>query len=267
MTEFLQALARALSQAWNQFACTPLCEYVAQSAPLRELTVESVALRLFLAMLLGGLIGMQRQRMHRPAGFRTYMMVCMGAALTIILGQYELQMVQTTWLDYATRIGAKVDVTRFGAQVINGVGFLGAGTILVTQKHQVKGLTTAAGLWASACMGLAVGAGFYEGVLLAFVLILNTVVLLPRIESNVVERSRNMNIYMEFRSLDAVNDVITLLKSMNTQICDVEIDRGKATVSDRPYAIFTIRLLGKQSHASIIAELSAVETISFIEEM
>lgn len=267
MSEFFQALVQALSEAVNAFAFTPLAEFVRQTVELRELTLVSVVLRLTLAMLLGGLIGMQRQRMHRPAGFRTYMMVCMGAALTMILGQFELHMLSTTWAEQAGMVGTKTDVTRFGAQVINGVGFLGAGTILVTRKQQVKGLTTAAGLWASACMGLAVGAGFYEAVLLTFVLILTTVVLLPRIEANLIERSRNMNIYMEFRSLDEVNDIITHLKSLNTQICDMEIVHGKNTVTGRPNAIFSVRLLGKQSHARIIAELSVLEQVTLIEEM
>ena len=267
MTEFIHALGMALAQAWHAFATTPISQLAQESLHLRELTVVSVLLRLTLAMLLGGLIGMQRQRMHRPAGFRTYMMVCMGAALTMILGQFELHLLMNEWADYAAAIGTKVDISRFGAQVINGVGFLGAGTILVTEKQQVKGLTTAAGLWASACMGLAVGAGFYEGVLLVFVLILVAVVLLPRIEFNMIERSRNMIVYMELRNLDCVDEIISYMKTLDLQICDVEIEHGKKTVTRRPNAIFTIRLLGKQTHARIIAELSTFEDIVLIDEL
>ena len=132
---------------------------------LREFHFASVMLRLLLAMIIGGCIGLERGRKRRPAGFRTYMLVCLGAALTVLLSQYEFTMVQGPWRELAQQIGIKTDVSRFGAQVINGIGFLGAGTILVTGHQQVTGLTTAAGLWASACTGLAVGAGFYEGVL------------------------------------------------------------------------------------------------------
>ena len=128
-------------------------------AYLREFHFASVVLRLALAMLLGGCIGLERGRKRRPAGFRTYMLVCLGAALTVLLSLYEFTMVTGPWSDICAEIGIKTDVSRFGAQVINGIGFLGAGTILVTGRQQVKGLTTAAGLWASACTGLAVGAG------------------------------------------------------------------------------------------------------------
>ena len=106
------------------------------SAPAVTLSWESIVLRLTLALLLGGSIGLERGRKNRPAGFRTYMLVCMGAALTMLLGQYLSIL--------AGKQGLQTDMTRIGAQVINGIGFLGAGTILVTQKQQVKGLTTAA---------------------------------------------------------------------------------------------------------------------------
>ena len=129
---------------------------------LREMNFVSVMFRLILAMVCGGMIGLERGRKRRPAGFRTYMLVCLGAALTMLLSQYEFAMVMGPWKGIAQELGMKTDVSRFGAQVINGIGFLGAGTILVTGRQEVKGLTTAAGLWASACMGLAIGAGFYE---------------------------------------------------------------------------------------------------------
>ena len=116
-------------------------------AYLREFHFASVVLRLALAMLLGGCIGLERERKRRPAGFRTYMLVCLGATLTVLLSLYEFTMVTGPWSDICAEIGIKTDVSRFGAQVINGIGFLGAGTILVTGRQQVKGLTTAAGLW------------------------------------------------------------------------------------------------------------------------
>ena len=147
---------------------------------LRELNLASVLLRLLLAMLFGGLIGMERGRKGRAAGFRTYMLVCLGAALTMLLSQYEYVMLETRWAPLAAEMGMRTDVARFGAQVINGIGFLGAGTIIVTGRQEVKGLTTAAGLWASACMGLAIGAGFYECVLLGFLLIFLSIRLLRR---------------------------------------------------------------------------------------
>ena len=102
---------------------------------LRELNFVSVALRLLLSAVIGFSLGMERGRKHRPAGCRTYMLVCMGATLTLLLSQYEYYMLTHDWYDLALEVGIRTDVSRFGAQVINGVGFLGAGTILVTGRR------------------------------------------------------------------------------------------------------------------------------------
>ena len=128
---------------------------------LRDINMVSIILRLSLAMIFGGIIGFDRGKKKRPAGFRTHILVCIGSALAMITNQYIVQV-----------MGMGGDPTRLGAQVISGIGFLGAGTILVTGRQQVKGLTTAAGLWASACMGLALGIGFYEGAIIGCALFL-----------------------------------------------------------------------------------------------
>ena len=117
---------------------------------LYEINLLSVSLRLILALLFGGIIGLERGSNRHPAGFRTHILVCVGAALAMMTNQFILQQFDTG------------DPARLGAQVITGVGFLGVGTILVTGRHKIKGLTTAAGLWASACLGLAIGIGFYS---------------------------------------------------------------------------------------------------------
>ncbi len=114
----------------------------------------SITVRLALSLLCGGVLGFERERKGRAAGFRTYMLVCMGATLVMLTNQYIH--------DY-TGTG---DIARLGAQVISGIGFLGAGTIIVTGRNHIKGLTTAAGLWASACIGLAIGIGFYFGAII-----------------------------------------------------------------------------------------------------
>ena len=202
---------------------------------LRQMTPESVLFRLALAMLFGGMIGMERGRKGRAAGFRTYMLVCLGSALTMLLGQYEYEMLSSSWAAIAEEVGPRIDVGRFGAQVINGIGFLGAGTIIVTGRQEVKGMTTAACLWASACTGLAIGAGFYECVLLAFLLIPLVTRALPYVESYIVENARNMNIYVEFRSLDDVGDIINRLKMQDVQIYDVRISGDGRRGRPAPY--------------------------------
>lgn len=223
-------------------------------AGLRELTFASVALRLTMAVLLGGLIGLERGHKGRPAGFRTYLLVCLGAALTMLLGQY------CSGLEG----GTASDTSRFGAQVINGVGFLGAGTVMVTGHQEIKGLTTAAGLWASACMGLSIGAGFYESVLLAFVLILFTICLLPQVEAFVVENARNMNIYVEFASVEQIGCIIRQIQEQDVQIYSVELDHGHRERS--PSAAFAVRLRHRRSRAQILAAIADLEGVHQVEE-
>ena len=128
---------------------------------IRDLGMAAVAARMLLAVLCGGIIGIEREFKRRPAGFRTHILICLGAAMTTLTSQY-------LYLDR----GYYTDIARLGAQVVAGIGFIGAGTIIVTRRRRVKGLTTAAGLWASAIVGLALGAGFYEGALYATFLFL-----------------------------------------------------------------------------------------------
>ena len=234
---------------------------------MRELNTASVMLRLVLAVLFGGVIGLERGRKRRAAGLRTYMLVCLGAALTVLLSMYEYYMVTHPWAELAAEIGIRTDVSRFGAQVINGIGFLGAGTIIVTGRQEVKGMTPAAGLWASACTGLAIGAGFYECVFLAFLLISIVIRVLPQVETYIVENARNMNIYVEFESLDDVGDIISRIKSQDVQIYDVEIDHGREEKLRNPSAVFSIRLNHKQMHTQVLAAISELESVRTIDEI
>lgn len=234
---------------------------------LRQFNLASVSLRLALAMLSGGLIGIERARKGRAAGFRTYMFVCIGATLAILLGEYEYMMVTTRWSSTAAQVGILTDVSRFGAQVINGIGFLAAGTILVTGRQEVKGMTTAAGLWASACMGLAIGAGFYECVAMAFLLIFLCIRFLPAVEMAIVERARNINIYVEFTSLDVIGEIIGRIKEQGAQIYDVDISHGKEKYARNPSAVFSIRLNERRAHEEILTAISDLEDITTIDEV
>ena len=233
----------------------------------RELNFVSVALRLLLSALIGFSLGLERGRKRRPAGCRTYMLVCMGATLTLLLSQYEYIMVTTKWASIASEIGLRTDVSRFGAQVINGIGFLGAGTILVTGRQQVKGLTTAAGLWASACTGLAVGAGFYECVLIAFAMIFLSIRLFPIVDAYIQENARDINLYMEFYSLGDISTIINQLKSQNVQIYDIDIERNKSGEALHPSAIFSIRLNEKIPHTQLLSDLAELDCFCVIEEL
>ncbi|MDO4489845.1 MAG: MgtC/SapB family protein [Lachnospiraceae bacterium] len=234
---------------------------------LREFNFASVCFRLFLAMVFGGILGLERAKKGRAAGFRTYMFVCIGAALTVLLSQYEAELLATRWADTVQRIGVHSDASRFGAQVINGIGFLGAGTIITVRQQQVKGLTTAAGLWASACMGLAIGAGFYEAVFLSFVLIFLSVVFFQRLENNLIEQTADINLYMEFTSLNKIAPVISRIKEMQVRVYSVEIDRGKKGNGLYPNAVFSLHLTTRMPHSQLISVLSKLDGITMIKEI
>ena len=235
---------------------------------LRGLTFGTVVLRMVMAMVFGGLIGMERERKRRAAGFRTYMLVCLGACLTMLLGQYEDLMMATHWAEALAGTGVKLDVARFGAQVVNGIGFLGAGTIIVTARQEVKGLTTAAGLWASACTGLAIGAGFYEGVIMAFVMIVLCIKVFPALEELVIANGCNMNIYAEFEELDDIAEIVRSLKAQGISVMDVDVDREKTRgIQQRPNAILTLRLPRRQSHTAILTDLAKLNCVCAVEEL
>ncbi|OHW62797.1 putative Mg(2+) transport ATPase [Andreesenia angusta] len=136
------------------------------------LSTESIVFKLILSIILSGAIGIERESLRRPAGLRTHILVCVGSTLVMLTSLYLFEIFKDT---------ANMQPDRLGAQVISGIGFLGAGTI-IRDGNNVKGLTTAAGLWAVACIGLAVGAGFYVGAIASSLLVLFTLIAFGRIE-------------------------------------------------------------------------------------
>lgn len=237
-------------------------------AYLREFNMASVALRLCLAVFCGGLIGLERERRRRAAGFRTYMLVALGATLAMLLGQYAVAMLDAWGADFPADFSLKADAGRMGAQVINGIGFLGAGTVIVnTEKQQVKGLTTAAGLWACGCMGLAIGAGFYECVVISVALIFLCMRLLHHMEGWMIGNARNMNLYIEFGSMDDVGPIIMALKAQGAQIYEVELSRGRKEQFQNPSAVISLRLREKLPHPRLIAAMMDLECVRVLEEI
>lgn len=223
---------------------------------LNEFNTASVLFRLTLAVICGGLIGIERGRKHRPAGFRTYMLVCLGAALTMIISQYV-----TYTLNQST------DITRLGAQVINGIGFLGAGTIIVTRRQQVKGLTTAAGLWASACMGIAIGAGFYIGALTVCVLIIIVLIVLSKFEVKIMMAARNMSLSVGYTESDDIVVIIDKIKSLGVRIIDVEIVKLNTDGNFSLSAVFYVSLPKKYKHTDLIEQLAGINGVNLVEEL
>ncbi len=223
---------------------------------LRDISVLSVGLRLFLTFLCGALIGLEREFKRRPAGFRTHILICVGAAMTTLTGQY-------LFLDQ----GLFTDMARLGAQVIAGIGFIGAGTIIVTRRNQIKGLTTAAGLWTCAIIGLAFGAGFYEGGLIATVLVLLSEIVFAKLEYSFMRRHPDINVYLEFRSRSVLESVFEGLKEQNIKVRSLEITRTREKEVMNSSAIFTLRFQKAVPANEVLERIRAIDGVYLAEEL
>lgn len=235
---------------------------------LREINLLSLIVRLSLGILFSGFLGLSRNIKQRPAGIRTYMLVSIGAILTMTLAQFEDSMLKTLWNSTYVQLGIGLDLSRYGAQVINGIGFLGAGTIILSGNNKIKGMTTAAGLWASGCMGLALGAGFYEGAIIGFTLIFTCLLILPIIEDSILLKSRNMNVYIEFSSIKSLKHVIELTKSLNISIFEVDVFNNFSNQNSLMGANFYMQLdKSARKHSDVIMALSEFDEIVNVEEI
>lgn len=186
---------------------------------LIEIDFWHILLRVVLALLMGGIIGMERGKQGRAAGMRTHILVCLGAALTAMTGIYAYEL-----------IGYDGDPLRISAQVISGIGFLGVGTILIKGRFQITGLTTAAGLWAAATIGIALGAGFYLGATLAFIATVLTMTFMHRFEYRVTHKNTRFGIYLEISGTQHVRKMQDLLRE-NYNVADIQVTPPRSGVA------------------------------------
>lgn len=222
---------------------------------IKDWDLLTTTVRLSLALICGGVLGIERGRKKRPAGFRTYMLVCVGSALVMMTNQY------------IANIYGDIDVSRMGAQVISGIGFLGAGTIIVTGRNRVKGLTTAAGLWATACIGLAIGIGYYSGAVIGCFLILVIMSLLHILDERVMASTKVIDLYIEFEKLSDVGEFMEYIKENDMRISELEISRSNAVNENGIAVLFTLRLGKKRPHTEIIQILSKAVGVRYVEEV
>ncbi|MDR1571884.1 MAG: MgtC/SapB family protein [Clostridiales Family XIII bacterium] len=211
--------------------------------------------RLLLAVLLGGAIGIERGVRNHPAGFRTHSLVCVGACLAMLTNQYVFE-----------NISGLSDPTRLGAQVITGVGFLGVGTILVTGRHRIKGLTTAAGLWASACTGLAIGIGFYSGAIAAAVIIVVVLALFPAIERRIYARSRTLQLYIEIDSVQRMKPILAFVRDCGADVTDMHYG-SSALLSNAVGLHLSLRLPKRIPPSDMLELIGGQEGVALIEEI
>lgn len=222
---------------------------------MREMTTVSVVARMVLAFVCGGLIGFERERKRRPAGFRTHILICLGAAMTTLTSQYLYITMQMY-----------TDVARLGAQVIAGIGFIGAGTIIVTRQRRVKGLTTAAGMWTSAIIGLACGAGYVECAVFATLLVLFAELLLIKLEYRVASSSREINIYVEYAEAPFLNDIIGCIRNLGVRVTNLEISRR--VEGDRRYcAVLSLNNARAVSNEQLLGQIEEMDGVLLVEEV
>ncbi len=219
---------------------------------LRSLTYGAIAIRITMAIVLGGIIGMERGMKNRPAGLRTYMLVCMGACIVMVTNQYIYQVYQTG------------DPVRLGAQVISGIGFLGAGTIIVTPRNQIKGLTTAAGLWASACVGLALGIGLYEVAILGSFSIFMIFTLLHELDFRIRQNTRQLEAYVELKDGATIRDFLDFVRSHDLEPSNLLLQTDSA--GGVAFNV-TLKSPARRAHEDIMYILRTLEDIAYIEEL
>ena len=221
---------------------------------LREITMHSVCIRILAALIVGGILGLERERKSRAAGLRTYMLVCVGACLIMLTNQF---LYQTT--------GAG-DPMRLGAQVVSGIGFLGAGTIIVTKRSQIKGLTTAAGLWSSAAVGLSLGVGFYEAGLVAGATIYFVMTVLRHWDIRMRRSARYIDCYIEYTSQASLSTVLQKIRKLDLDIDGIETFPG---APDDPTRALTISLKSpkRTDHDTLLKEIQHIDGVLYAKEL
>ena len=221
---------------------------------LREVTYLAVALRIFAAVIIGGILGMERGMKNRPAGLRTYMLVCVGACVIMLTNQYVYQ------------VFGGGDPVRMGAQVVSGIGFLGAGTIIVTRRNQIKGLTTAAGLWAAAGVGLALGVGFYEATIVGTFAVFFVMTLLQKMDNRLHRRSRQLEAYIELDTI-SLGDFLRTIREADIEISNVQRESGDEASDDVRAYVATIKGRKRQNHQELMEKVLAIPGVKFVEEL
>lgn len=229
---------------------------------METLTFQTILIRTVLALLFGGLLGLERGIKNQAAGIRTYMLVSMGSAMVMMTSQFVIE-------TYGSG-----DPVRMGAQVISGVGFLGAGTILVTDKNKIKGLTTAAGLWAAACVGLAIGSGFYTGAIVVSVAMLLIMIIFAPVKKYLYSRSKTVEYYIVVESLDALNRILVYLNAAKIEILNIRTEEMTKPVQTDVTAMgkelscyMSLKLNESVQHAKIIDELAHIAGIIYLQKM
>ena len=222
---------------------------------LRELTLLSIVIRILVAIVFSGIIGLERGLKNRAAGFRTYMLVCLGSCIIMMTNQFIYQSIGTG------------DPVRMGAQVVSGIGFLGAGTIIVTKRNQIKGLTTAAGLWASACIGLATGIGFYEVALVGAVAIYLSLTLFHSWEDFMRRNTKVLTIYAELKPGVNLGSFLQQGREAGLIFSNVQLEHEHLSTDMGVCFLTTVKCEHKIKRIELLETIQQFDSLSYMEEL
>ena len=227
---------------------------------VNELTVEVVSFRLLLAVIFGGIVGYTREKDNKPAGFRTHILVCFRAAvISMVQDQLRLNILELASMNLKLSGAIKTDLGRLGAQVVSGIGFLGAGSIM-----KEKGMTTAAGIWATGCAGLGIGWGFYNLAIPAIVFILIIIVIFKKFEPKIVKKVKFLKFEIKFlENQNYAKGLLAAYEVFNQKLIRItQIDKNQS----ENIAIFTVNMDEKIDISDIIVSLSAIRAVEIVKE-
>ena len=216
----------------------------------------AVAIRLVIATACGSLIGWERVVRRHSAGIRTFALVSLGSAVAAVLNIY-----------LALMPNLNADVSRIPAGVVSGIGFLGAGTILVTGRNQIKGLTTAATLWVASCMGMAFGAGYLSVGFVCFGLVLIANLLLMHLSTRVEENSRYVSLYIEVEETNGIKKLRKSFKEMGYQVTSMNKTKDKTLSGTDTALMIDLDFKKRHSHLKLIDDLNNLDFVSYVEEV
>ena len=232
---------------------------------VNELTVEVVSLRLLLAVVFGGIVGYTREKDNKPAGFRTHILVCFGAAvISMVQDQLRLNILELASINLKLSGVIKTDLGRLGSQVVSGIGFLGAGSIMKEKGETVGGMTTAAGIWATGCAGLGIGWGFYNLAIPAIVFMLVIIVIFKKFEPKIVKKTKLLKFEVKFlEDKNYAKGLLATYEVFNQKLIKItQIDKNQA----ENIAIFTVNMDEKIDISDIIVSLSAIKAVEVVKE-
>ena len=221
---------------------------------LTSMSLASVAVRLLLAAAFGFVIGLDRELRSRSAGVRTHILVAVGSALTMLIGQYA----------YLSFPDANIDLTRIGSYVVSGIGFLGVGMIIVTDRNRVHGIASAAGLWACACVGLAMGICFLDGALIAVIIIVVSLLGMHGVDRALRKKSRHFTLFLELAEGASVKRVIRFLRDMDADFSNMEFVKSRLK-GEGPTLMVTVDLGRSLKRAAFLTALENNKDILFYD--